>query len=342
MNNQLHPATQSTDKHSPGKNHSFFQPELISKHRLFLLGLLTVSVILFHQHTIEGYPWIFFQQYGHLGVDGFFFISGMGIAYSLSKKPRLIDFYHKRISRIAPPWLICSSTALGIMVLKGMDLDSTLFKNSFLFPWYLPITLIFYVISPFLIVALRKLRFILLIILITVSCFFSYYIQRTDSISLNPLGIPRFPIYLYGLYIFCGAYDNERLCIKRLVQFATPFSLIFFVVWPPYIWTQWSFLMKLAFISVFPGLPVLLLIWAHLGNRIELSGIYRSLHFLGSYSLEIYLCHIVVFTFINLREFLHTPSYVTFAIELLLSLLCAIVCRKLTQLPMTITGMLKR
>lgn len=90
---------------------SFMEPkkqerliDVISESRLWLMGLATLSVMLFHQHFVAGEPFLFFRRAGHWGVDVFLFLSGFGIWRSLitNKQGGVIAFYKRRLWRILP------------------------------------------------------------------------------------------------------------------------------------------------------------------------------------------------------------------------------------------------
>ena len=69
----------------------------ISLNRGALMGFAIMWVFLFHVGGI-GVPWIdTFCSKGYLGVDIFFFLSGWGLCYSLSKDPNITQFYKRRI-----------------------------------------------------------------------------------------------------------------------------------------------------------------------------------------------------------------------------------------------------
>lgn len=78
--------------------------ERISKHRAVLMALAITIVVVYHfKCWINGFPWYagMVLQYGYIGVDIFYFLSGFGLAYSFQKNT-LGTFYENRMRRILP------------------------------------------------------------------------------------------------------------------------------------------------------------------------------------------------------------------------------------------------
>ena len=73
----------------------------LSGYRSELMGVAMIFVYLFHSGDIgmsQYYNVLF--AHGDLGVDVFFFLSSIGLCFSLSKNSRTFDFYKRRIVRI--------------------------------------------------------------------------------------------------------------------------------------------------------------------------------------------------------------------------------------------------
>lgn len=78
----------------------------ISKYRGELMGFAIIIVMLFHVSLSKTSPWFGLRRMGNLGVDIFFFLSGIGLWYSWSKQQLYGKFYLNRALRIYPAWLI--------------------------------------------------------------------------------------------------------------------------------------------------------------------------------------------------------------------------------------------
>ena len=84
----------------------------LSRHRTELMGLSALLILIFHcwiplfpGHRIIGGIEAVVKRTGFLGVDAFFFLSGMGLVFAVSKEP-LPEFYRKRFGRLLPPYLL--------------------------------------------------------------------------------------------------------------------------------------------------------------------------------------------------------------------------------------------
>lgn len=79
---------------------------VFSTYRSLMMGAAAVLVVLCHMHYVVdvhsriGKMIIEICNNGSMGVEMFLFLSGIGLYYSFSKKPKLLDFYKKRISNV--------------------------------------------------------------------------------------------------------------------------------------------------------------------------------------------------------------------------------------------------
>ena len=85
---------------------------LIGDCRGELMGIAALLLITFHAFfpVVDSIPVFnqvedFFIKYGFLGVDIFFFLSGMGLVYSINKYSTA-EFYYRRFRRIFIPFFI--------------------------------------------------------------------------------------------------------------------------------------------------------------------------------------------------------------------------------------------
>ena len=83
---------------------------LISRFRIELMGLATLGIIICHcpgNHVLMPKVLEYLMYIGKTGVALFFFLSGFGLFYSLSKNTdSLISWYKKRYIRILVPYLV--------------------------------------------------------------------------------------------------------------------------------------------------------------------------------------------------------------------------------------------
>ena len=141
----------------------------ISTYRGQLMGFAIIIVMLFHMAVPRSSSWYGLVRMGNLGVDIFFFLSGVGLWYSWSKNPDLQRFYFNRIIRIYPAWLIIA----GYYFVSRFDFAHATFDgwvnlimqvffnwNFWRFDeltfWYVPATMMMYFFAPFYMEAVRR------------------------------------------------------------------------------------------------------------------------------------------------------------------------------------------
>lgn len=70
------------------------------------MGFAIIIVMLFHVSTPRADAFYGLRRMGNLGVDIFFFLSGVGLWYSWARQQDWRRFYYNRLVRIYPAWLI--------------------------------------------------------------------------------------------------------------------------------------------------------------------------------------------------------------------------------------------
>lgn len=292
-------------------------PKLISKYRAQLMGIAILMVALFHgkmKHSNSVVDFLCFS--GDMGVDFFFFLSGLGMYYSLLKRPTLVNFMVKRIVRIVPAWFIVNF----YIQLKnvGFDFDkieifeilkyltgmSFVLEGSLYF-WYVPAQLIFYLITPFFVqkycqskkkaICIYSFVWIGLLALCVIFQNAGYFIFlfrwplyfigiMFGELSCKEIKITKKKMYLSLLVLGVGAFIVNYIRLNngmKLVRYEYKYFVYMFVVIPLCIWI--SYLM----------------------NKTKYEFI--VLKFLGGITLEIYLLHEFI-----LREITYRVSKIPF------------------------------
>ncbi|MCR4802764.1 MAG: acyltransferase, partial [Lachnospiraceae bacterium] len=131
---------------------------LLSKYRGQLMGLAIIFVALFHSSLDHSYLIVDMLCFGgDMGVDIFFLISGFGMYYAFLKKPKLLQFYMKRVSRIVPAWFIVNLiirfqeddlTSIDKLFLLKTMTGFSFWIDGNLYFWYVSAILAFYLITP--------------------------------------------------------------------------------------------------------------------------------------------------------------------------------------------------
>ncbi|MDD3341133.1 MAG: acyltransferase [Bacilli bacterium] len=282
-------------------------------------GLLGIMVVFHHLSqnidlTLFGYP--FFKISGFLIVSVFFFYSGYGLFYSLSKKENYLEkFIVGRIPSIYIPFMSANIIYLVVHILlfKHHYSFSSIIKGFFGFElvsgvfWYMWILLLLYFIFYIIFSSFSKkkgiyiMTFITLLILLTM----------TTSKGIESYWYISIPGFLTGMWF---AFKEKQIIsiFKKYYGIALPLVVLFtaycvmsilgirFAIYNFYIWCL-----------VYFGLAIsinILLILALLKCQIK----NKFLDFLGNISLEIYLLHILLLDSIRIlgvgqdRPFLFT------------------------------------
>ena len=131
----------------------------ISRYRGELMGAAMLFIILFH---VDLARWDYFyglRRMGNIGVDIFFFLSGVGLWFSWMKNPDWRLFYKRRLLRVYPAWLIMACLYYiprfkGGDVMAWVDLvgDITINWDFWLHDeltfWYIPAAMMLYLFAP--------------------------------------------------------------------------------------------------------------------------------------------------------------------------------------------------
>lgn len=107
----------------------------------------------------------FTHRIGFYGVDIFLFLSGLGVYFSLMKRPNVLRFYKARLVRILPAYVIVACVSYCLLRLdKASALDFFYYISGIgywtrhtRFDWYIPTQLAFYLITPLFLFFYKKL-----------------------------------------------------------------------------------------------------------------------------------------------------------------------------------------
>ena len=296
---------------------------IINDNRNSIMGFAILWIVFFHSDVVFSIPLIkLFKSIGYGGVDIFFFLSGIGIYFSLMKDPRPVSFYKKRCLRILPlfvPIIILFyiliaftmnwSFSSAIEFTQGL-IGNMLFFGSFIglkyqFLWFISALMCFYLISPPLYHLSKSinenrinLSFVLLIIvLFQIPFLFNDY----DLLML----ISRFPIYFLGMLV-ASISQNPKKHINQwltIVLMLIGWIILGLMLISPDEYHSLFFeqlgMFWYPFILITPGLCWLLGIFFSLAKKQRATNYICCLfEFCGKNSLGICLVHILINYFI--------------------------------------------
>ncbi len=198
----------------------------ISRYRGELMGFAIIIVMLFHVYTPRADAFYGLRRMGNLGVDIFFFLSGIGLWFSWCRKQDFRRFYYNRIVRIYPAWLIVAgyyylsrfksfqpSYPLPFGGTGDATVDSyidlagdILFNWDFwlhdeLTFWYVPATMMLYLVAPFYMELVRRHAvFRYLVVLPLMWCIIVQYVTPVhQAVGHIEIFWSRVPIFFLGI-----------------------------------------------------------------------------------------------------------------------------------------------
>lgn len=289
--------------------------EKISRYRGELMGAAMLFIVFFHVGLPRTDMFFGLRRMGNVGVDMFLFLSGMGLWFSWMKNsqslpsdshPSFISFYKRRFLRIYPAWLLVASVFYISKYLEGprysaniVDLigDITLNWDFWLHDeltfWYIPATMMLYIFAPFYMELVRRHPvFRWLPVAMVMWCVIVQYVLPIhQAVGHIEIFWSRVPIFFIGVNM--GEWIRQKKTIDG--------SAIWLILW--------LFVMSLAaciyleqmrhgkfplFLERMLYIPMTvsgLLLLCELFSLVP-QWVRRSLTFVGTISLEMYLLHV--------------------------------------------------
>lgn len=270
----------------------------ISKYRGELFGLSIISIIFLHVFenfsALSNNPVysVYFGAVGSVGVDIFLFLSGFGIWFALEKKPRITEFYIKRINRVVIPYCLVGIVywVLVDFLMKKVSVGRFLYDYTMLSfwgegirsYWYISLICILYFAAPF-VAQIKKTPFIVLNLAIIAASVVLFLINR-DYFSKIEIGILRINVFLIGLYCAKLARRGEIISNKLMLFFAFSVPLKIAVGLADFPFAR----IFNAYYAVF-----LIVLYMLIRRRIQDGRLFfKAIGFVGNYTLELYLIHV--------------------------------------------------
>lgn len=277
----------------------------ISRYRGELMGAAILFIILFHVGLSRNDPFFGLRRMGNVGVDMFFFLSGIGLWFSWLKTPSVAHFYNRRLLRIYPAWLVMATLFYLPDYLGDRKFSSSLpdlvgditvnwdfWIHDELTFWYIPAILMLYVFAPYYMMLIRKHPvYRWLPVAMIAWCVVVQYITPVHH-ALGHLEIfwSRVPIFFIG--INCA----EQVRQKRTLEASSLWLvlLLFVMTFASCVYLEQFlhgrfplFLERMLYIPMtVSGIILLVIVFRHAGKWFS-----RWLAFVGTLSLEIYLIH---------------------------------------------------
>lgn len=200
---------------------------LLSRYRGAVMGLCALVILFFHcwVPTLNGFPVAqtveaLLKKNGYFCVDVFFFLSGMGLAYSLRKQRGVLRFYAKRLRRVYVPYLemillvaAFERWTIGDILLRAACAE--LFTAGvYAHLWFVSAILLVYLLYPLLHAALERTRRDMLLLAGLMAAIFAACLLLGGAIPPRYHGIfYRLPTFLLGV-LFARAGQKRHIALR--------------------------------------------------------------------------------------------------------------------------------
>lgn len=280
---------------------SFFDLSLFSCFRTELMGFATILILLCHIQSsgIEVSAVVGkLLSYGNLGVEIFFFLSGVGMYYSLSKNNNFFSWYKKRYLRILLPYCIISIPWFVLIDILGknsfeaffLDLSTLSYWLYHKGAWFIAALIPLYAITPLLVKYLNSRCGVYLFIVLMIFTISAELIDFEGIWGNIFFVIKRLPCF------FCGIYIGQFVKTKYKISYFKGLIII------------------LVFISVIRLLggwwwPAVFIIMPFMCKVFEnISFVTKFFRFMGNISLESYVMNICLLDLYKKNIFIYSES----------------------------------
>lgn len=319
------------------------------------MGIGTLNVLILHLYSFNNLhiPFVAYFLGNLVHVSGFMLLSGYGLYYSLSKDLNVANFVKRRLKRLFFPYFVIvlpfylyfffADPMFGFIELLTNLLGIGYWINGGVSGnWYVSMSLFLYLIFPLLFKFIfTKDEKIICRLFFTCFLFFSIfgciYLMAPLYFETIRIGVYVPVIFVIGSYWGYLACNNVQVVfsLKQFVDFKL--LLIFFMlisfslyIFPSYVRGYYSIFLKMF------TLPITCFVLKCLNKNIDvISNICKLLNWLGTYSLPIYLLHLLFYDFFRCIFNIHTSFWFTilaFALSFLLAKPVELGTRKVSRI----------
>jgi len=271
--------------------------DILSKHRSKIMALAMIWICAYHASLEIGNKAVRFVQInGFGGVDIFLFLFGLGMVYSLRKKPDLKTFYLQRAKRILPyvvPVSVLCCFLYGYGVRQSILLITLLdfWANGNAVLWYFSALAVLVLIAPWMVSLLKdKRKFFIVSMVISVMAFIYFFFSK------QMLFASRLPVYFAGMYF--GELSLHKVRIQRrhwgmFLTCAAAGVVLLYVCYHRYgdfMW--WWGLYWYPFLLIAPSLSMLIAgCFELLETKWKMVSVGKLFSWVGKFTMEVYLFH---------------------------------------------------
>lgn len=319
----------------------------ISKHRTVLMGLAILCIMLFHftedcvnnSYNLFSFVELYKTYVGSCGVDVFLFLSGLGLYYSFKKNSDIKAFYSKRFTRILIPYFLVAIPAwiVNDMVISDLGFKQvfkdvlfiSFFQNGTIWFWYILMMLVCYIIFPFIFDYIDSpgskakmahiFVFITVIALLLQACNYDFFIR------IN-IALVRFPAFFLGCFVGKASYEKKPMSYETYGMILL--ALLLLPLKDTSVTPLSRYILGAFGIAVFVLIAILLEFLEN--HNIRFVRLRKIIEWFGNYSLELYLTHVAIRSF--MFHFGFPPYRVRYeCLLIVLSIIASIVIKRITN-----------
>lgn len=320
---------------------------LILKYRKECMGFAIILIVLCHTLYPETEFFLSFQRITQVGVDIFFFLSGLGLYSSYFHNPSEFSFYKKRLKRIMPSYLFvviiysvfCLITSFESVTDLIYDYSLVTFLTSArLVEWYIAAILLLYFIFPLIYSLSENERFfkISIPVIIILSLIISLLKNFPGNVKIiNEIFYVRVPVFLCGV-CFGKKQIKEKVDIRVngvFTFFVFLVSVVLCIVNVRFNTINMWWVNRILFLPMSLSLLVLV---SSLFGILKVGLIRKLFGFFGTITLELYLIHervqsIIFFYFSDTGRLSYGLCIVlTVSVSIILSFVVSFIMSRLT------------
>lgn len=302
------------------------------------MGIAILNVLVLHSLAWTGFvkpSWLYLLllKFGSLiFTEGFLFLSGFGLYYSLKKRKGLKEFYLKRIQRLLIPywimvlpffiiWYLMGKYGFGELILRLTTLQFWVAGN-YSGMWYISVSVALYIITPLVFRAIDKRGGIIVLLILSYLILWLLFCVVPNYYNMLIIGLVKVPFFFLGIWAGKQAFED-----KHIQWYWILLIVILWVLSKKYVAMSWVFPEQDIFKIIGIILCCYFLKWT---DSVKI--IHSALQWFGSYTLEIYILHLMFYSsFSNIENrYFHVAIAIGCALLLCVPIhqLCTVVANK--------------
>lgn len=283
------------------------------------MGIAIIGIVLFHYYEdlvrmkLAINPIVKIFSYGNLGIDMFLFISGVGLCFSYKSNSNKRIFYKKRFKKIIilyllisrPFWIWRDIILEHSFKMFFMDISMiSFFTEGNRQLWFIALIIILYIVFPYIYKVIYKdivngvsiqCKLILLIGVVLIINGLIYFILQQLYSNIE-IALTRIPAFIMGCYY--GSYIYEEKIINKKFLMSTYIFIILVKGSLGFITNQDLKQILTRYLGVCIGIILCITVSIVL-ELIRCKKNNNFFDFFGSFTLELYMVHVLVRSFIN-------------------------------------------